>query len=111
RQAISLALNRKAYLSTTYSGEHVQLARGYLHPSLWAFDKKLSNIEFNHAKAKKLLAQAGFPQGFSTELWTLPINRPYMPDGKKLGEMMQADLAKIGVKVSLLTYDWPTYLE
>lgn len=28
-----------------------------------------------------------------------------------MGEMMQADLAKVGIKVKLVTYDWPTYLE
>jgi dipeptide transport system substrate-binding protein len=62
-------------------------------------------------KAKKLLAEAGYPKGFETELWTLPVSRPYLPNGKKLGELMQADLAKIGVKVKLVTFDWPVYLE
>ena len=33
-----------------------------------------------------------------------------MPAGKKLGEMMQQDLAKVGISVKLLTYDWPTFL-
>jgi dipeptide transport system substrate-binding protein len=28
-----------------------------------------------------------------------------------MGEMMQSDLAKIGIKVKLVSYDWPTYLE
>src|SRR5690606_20950532 len=54
--------------------------------------------------------KAGYPNGFSAELWTLPVSRPYNPNGKKMGELMQADLAKIGIKVKLVTYDWPTYL-
>ena len=61
-------------------------------------------------KAKALLKQAGYPNGFETEIWTLPVSRPYNPNGKKMGEMMQQDLAKIGIKAKLITYDWPTYL-
>jgi dipeptide transport system substrate-binding protein len=44
-------------------------------------------------------------------MWTLPVSRPYNPNGKKMGEMMQADLAKVGINVKLVTYDWGTYLE
>jgi dipeptide transport system substrate-binding protein len=44
-------------------------------------------------------------------MYTLPVSRPYNPSGKKMGEMMQADLAKVGIKVRLMTYDWPTYLD
>jgi dipeptide transport system substrate-binding protein len=50
-------------------------------------------------------------KGFTTELWTLPVSRPYNPNGKRMGELMQADLKKIGVNVKLISYDWPTYLE
>ena len=69
------------------------------------------SYEYNVSKAKELLIQAGYPNGFETELWTLPVSRPYNPDGRKWGEMMQADLAKVGIKVKLVTYDWSTYLE
>ena len=49
------------------------------------------------AKAKELLKKAGLPNGFAAELWTLPVARPYNPNGKKMGELMQSDLAKIGI--------------
>ena len=65
----------------------------------------------NPEQAKKLLVQAGYKKGFDTELWTLPVSRPYNPNGKRMGEMMQADLAKIGVRAKLVTYKWAEYLK
>ena len=37
------------------------------------------------------------------------MQRPYNPNGKRIGEMMQADLAKIGVNAKLVTYEWGEY--
>ena len=39
----------------------------------------------------------------------MPVSRPYNPNGKRIGEMMQADLAKIGVNAKLVTYEWGEY--
>lgn len=109
RRAINHALNRKSYLSTVYKNTAV-LAKNPIPPTLWGYNDKVKDYEYNPDLAKKLLKQAGYPKGFTAELWTLPVQRPYMPDGKKAGVLMQADLAKVGIKVKLVTYDWPTYL-
>lgn len=109
RQAIHLALNRKSYIDAIYLGNAV-VAKNPIPPTMWSYDKGTKDYELNIAKAKDLLKKAGHPNGFSTELWTMPVSRPYNPNGKKMGEMMQADLAKIGVQVKLVSYDWPTYL-
>ena len=72
---------------------------------MWSYNKYTKGYELNIEKAKKLLKQAGYENGFESELWTLPVSRPYNPAGKKMGEMMQADLAKIGIKIKLISYD------
>ncbi len=110
RQAVNHAMNRKGYLEAIYLGNAVQ-ATNPLPPTIWSYKKGLKEYEYNPAKAKELLAKAGLAKGFSTELWTLPVSRPYNPNGKKMGEMMQADLAKVGIQVKLVSYDWPTYLD
>ena len=110
REAITLAMNKKSYIEAIYKGQGV-VAKNPIPPTMWSYNKSIPDDEYNVEKAKKLLIEAGFPTGFETELWTLPVSRPYMPNGKKLGELMQADLAKIGIKVKLQTFDWPTYLE
>ena len=109
RQAINLALNRQAYIDAIYLG-NAKIAKNPIPPTIWSYNKKIKPFEFNIKKAKALLKKAGLAKGFTTELWTLPVTRPYNPNGKKMGEMMQADLAKIGITVNLISYDWPTYL-
>jgi dipeptide transport system substrate-binding protein len=110
RRAISHALNRESYITAIYMG-NATIAKNPLPPTIWSYNNSVKDYEYNPAKAKELLKQAGFPNGFETEIWTLPVSRPYNPNGKKMGELMQADLAKVGIKVKLLSYDWPTYLE
>lgn len=109
RQAVAHALNRTNYLDVVYQGT-ATAARNPIPPTVWGANPQTKEYEYNVEKAKELLKKAGLPQGFETELWTLPVSRPYNPNGKKMGELMQADLAKVGIKVKLLTYDWPTYL-
>ncbi|MCO4794576.1 MAG: ABC transporter substrate-binding protein [Bacteriovoracaceae bacterium] len=109
RRAINMALNRQAYIDAIYLG-NAKIAKNPLPPTIWSYNKGIKPFAYNVKKAKALLKKAGFPNGFETELWTLPVTRPYNPNGKKMGEMMQADLAKIGIKVKLISYDWPTYL-
>lgn len=110
RQAINHALNQKSYLEVIYKS-HGSAAKNPIPPTMWSYLKTAEVTTYDPVLAKKLLTEAGYKDGFSTELWTLPVSRPYLPNGKKLGEMMQADLEKIGVKVKLVTFDWPTYLE
>ena len=110
RQAINHALNRKFYLEAIYRGTGI-IASNPVPPALWSYDKNLPDYEYNVEKAKELMKKAGYSSGFETEMWTLPVTRPYNPDGKKMGELMQADLAKIGIKVRLVSFDWQTFLK
>lgn len=110
RRAINHALNRREYIKAIYLG-HAEVAKNPIPPTMWSYNDKVRDYAYDIKKAKELLSKAGFPNGFSTELWTLPVSRPYNPEGKKMGEFIQADLAKIGVKVKLVSYDWPTYLK
>ena len=110
RQAVNYALNRKAYLQAVYLG-NAEIAKNPLPPKSWGYHKGITGYDYNVNKAKALLKKAEVPNGFETDLWVLPVARPYIPSGKKLGEMMQADLARIGIKTRILTYDWPTYID
>ena len=110
RQAVNHALNRKAYVQAVYLG-NAEIANNPLPPKSWGYHKGITGYDYNVERAKALLKKAGFSKGFETDLWVLPVARPYIPSGKKLGEMMQADLARVGIKTRILTYDWPTYLE
>lgn len=110
RQAINHALDKESYIKAIYIGQG-QVAKNPIPPTMWSYDDSIEDYDLNLEKAKELLKDAGLENGFKAEIWTLPVSRPYNPNGKKMGEMMQADLAKIGIKVKLISYDWPTYLE
>lgn len=110
RRAISHAINKKALIDAIYLG-NAQVAKNPIPPTIWSYNDAIKDYEYSPEKAKALLKQAGLEKGFETDLWTLPVARPYMPNGKKAGELMQSDLAKIGIKAKLVTYDWPTYLD
>src|SRR6185437_7150670 len=109
RQALAHAVNVASYVNVVFQGE-ATVAKTAVPPTVWGSDDHVAGYEYNIEKARSLLAEAGYPKGFDTELWILPVSRPYNPNGKKMGELMQADLAKVGIRVRLVTYDWPTYL-
>lgn len=110
REAIAHALNISSYVSALFANM-ASVAKTAVPPTVWGYNDHISAYEYNVEKAKALLKDAGYPDGFETELWTLPVVRQYNPDGGKMGELIQADLAKIGVRVRLVSYDWTTYLE
>lgn len=110
RRAVAYALNKKSYIDAVFLGN----AKAAINPypaTMWSYADQVQTYAYDPQKAKALLAQAGYKEGFHTTLWTLPVSRPYNPNGRKMGEMMQADLARIGIKVELVSYDWGTYLE
>ena len=109
RQAVNFALNRESYIDAIYFG-NAKVAKNPIPPSMWSYNNEVPGYSYDIEKAKQLLKEAGYADGFETELWALPVSRPYNPNGKKMAELMQADLAKIGIKVKIVTYDWPTYL-
>lgn len=44
-------------------------------------------------------------------IWAMPVQRPYMPNARRTAEMMQSDLAKVGIKAEIVSYDWTEYLK
>ncbi|WP_425147417.1 ABC transporter substrate-binding protein [Deinococcus sp.] len=111
RTAISMAINKKAIADAFWGGLAVSNA-SFLPPVLtWANDKSVpSDYKYDPAAAKKMLADAGYPNGFSVDFWYMPVSRPYFPTPKPIAEAVAADLSAIGIKVNLKTEDWAKYL-
>ncbi|MDE2628950.1 MAG: ABC transporter substrate-binding protein [Burkholderiales bacterium] len=110
RQALNLAVNKQAILDVVFQGAG-QVAKNPIPPTLWSYNDKVQDYPYDPAKAKALLAQAGYANGTQVELWYLPVTRPYNPDGKRMAELIQADWEKVGVKTKLVTYEWGEYLK
>jgi dipeptide transport system substrate-binding protein len=108
RKAVSMAINKKAIIDGVYLSTGVA-AKNPIPPSMWSYNDAVKDDPYDPEAAKKLLAQAGFPDGFSTDLWAMPVQRPYNPNAKRIAELMQADLAKINVKAEIKSFEWGEY--
>jgi peptide/nickel transport system substrate-binding protein len=112
RAAISMAVNKKAIVDAFWNGLGVSNA-SFVPPVLeWANSKNVpADYKFDPEAAKKMLTDAGYPNGFTVDLWYMPVSRPYFPQPKPIAEAIAADLAGIGIKVNLKTEDWAQYLK
>jgi dipeptide transport system substrate-binding protein len=109
RQALAEAIDLKSLLSAVFQGSGTPTAS--LVPSaLWGHNASLQPRPYDPAHAKALLAEAGYPNGFSTTIWAIPVVRAYMPNGRRTAELIQADWAKIGVTANIVTYEWGEFL-
>ncbi|MDX1676614.1 ABC transporter substrate-binding protein [Arsukibacterium sp.] len=108
RQALAMAINRAAILQAVYYGQATP-AYGILPPTSWAYNDGLPAPIYSPAKAKALLAAAGYPDGFSMDIWAMPVQRLYNPNALKMAELMQADLAQIGVRANIVSYEWNSF--
>ena len=109
RQAINMAINKDAIIKAEYLGG-ASAAKNPLPPTIWGYNDAVQPYPYDPDKAKQMLEGAGV-KDLSVDLWYQPVSRPYNLDGKKMGELMQADLAKVGIKANLVTYDWAEYLK
>jgi dipeptide transport system substrate-binding protein len=108
RLAINMAIDKKAIIDAVYQGAG-QPAKNLIPPTIWSYDDEVKDYPHDVEGAKKLLAEAGYPNGFEADLWAMPVQRPYNPDAKRIAELMQADLAKVGISAKIVQYEWGEY--
>jgi dipeptide transport system substrate-binding protein len=108
RKAVNMAINKQAIVDAVYLGTGIA-AKNPIPPTQWSYNNAVKDDPFDPAAAKKLLAAAGLPDGFSTDLWAMPVQRPYNPNAKRIAELMQADLAKVGIKAEIKSFEWGEY--
>ena len=108
RKAMNMAINQKAIIDGVYLGTGIA-AKNPIPPTMWSYNWSTPPDDYNVKAAKKLLTEAGYPNGFTTDLWAMPVQRPYNPNAKRIAEMMQADLAKVGVTAEIKSLEWGEY--
>jgi dipeptide transport system substrate-binding protein len=108
RKALNMAINKKAIIDAVYLSTGIA-AKNPIPPSMWSYNDDIMDDPFNPVAAKKLLSEVGYPNGFDTDLWAMPVQRPYNPNARRIAELMQADLAKIGVRAEIRSFEWGEY--
>ena len=110
RLAVNHAVDKQLLVDTFYQGRG-EPAVNPLPSNLWGWNDEIVDYEYNPELAKAYLAAAGYPNGFDTELWYMPVFRDYFPQPKVIAQAIQAQLAEVGINAELVTYEWGTYLE
>jgi peptide/nickel transport system substrate-binding protein len=112
RRAIAHAIDKQAMVKAFFAGGTLGMAaKNPLPPSVWGYNDAVKDYTYDPAEAKRLLKEAGLPNGFKLTLWALPVARPYMPQGQRTAEAIQADLERVGIDVTITTFEWGTYLD
>ncbi|MDY0394011.1 ABC transporter substrate-binding protein [Virgibacillus halophilus] len=100
----------KKQLITLFEGVG-KAAKNPLPPSLWGYNDDVKDYDFDPDKAKALLAEAGYPDGFDVKLNIFSNPRDYMPQPKVTAQAIQEMLKKVNINVKIVESDWDTHLE
>lgn len=104
RQAINLAVDMEAVVENVFRGVG-SAAKGPLGPNVWGANQDLEGWDRDLVRARELLAEAGFADGFSTTLWT--NDNQLRVD---IAEIVQNQLSEVGITVEVKILEWSAYL-
>ena len=100
RQAINYAANMDGYIKHIMRGRARRIAT-IANPLAFGYDPTVKPYPYDPEKAKKLLAEAGYPDGFEVR----HVNsHQRMPGQRQFIEALQPDLAKVGIRIKIQEY-------
>ena len=104
RQAMLYAIDRQQILEELLNG-HGEIVDGFLSSASPFYDDSLTPVSYDPEKAKELLAEAGYPNGFECSLYVNGDVRT------RSAQIVQAQLAEVGITVDISTYEWGALLD
>jgi len=104
RQAINYAVNMDMIVETVMQGA-AEVASGPLGSSVWAFNQSLKPYEYDIEKAKTLLSEAGYEDGFKTNIWVNDNQQR-----RDIASIVAKQLNEIGIDVEIKVVEWGEYL-
>ena len=104
RRAIAHSLDREGMNIVGYEGR-AAIANSFTGPTVFGYNPNIEPLVRNLDLARELLAEAGFPDGFETILWTSGAAR------EMKAQIIQANLAEIGITASIEVLEWAAYLD
>ncbi|MDX2222426.1 MAG: ABC transporter substrate-binding protein [Rhodospirillaceae bacterium] len=107
RQALNYAVDKNAFLTALLGGK-TGAASQPAPPIAFGYDPALAPYPFDPEKARALLAEAGYPDGFAMVVEIVPGGS--IPNGEAIYQKVAEDLAKVGVRVELRPFTIQQYL-
>ena len=105
RQALSMAINRKGIADRVLQGT-VTVANQWMPANTFGYNPEVKDIAFNPEQAKKLLAEAGFPQGFQV---TVHVPGDRYPQAPETVQAVAQFWTRVGVKTKVEVVPWAVY--
>lgn len=104
RQAINYALDKQTFVDTIVEGRGT-VANSYINSTIPGWSEEEEAYPYDPEKAKELLAEAGYPNGFECNLYVNGDVRT------RSAQIVQAQLAEVGITVDISTYEWGAFLD
>ncbi|MDV2496036.1 MAG: ABC transporter substrate-binding protein [bacterium] len=109
RQAIAHAIDRRGIILNILKGL-ATLARGLLPPTHWAYEPDVHTYHYDPEEARRLLDEAGLPDPPGPEPRLTIVYKTSMNEvRRRIGEVLQAQLAEVGIRVVIKNYEWGTF--
>ena len=111
RQAIAHAIDKEALIGQTLP-EGTEPATQFIPKSVNGFSEDVTKYEYDPEKAKQLLAEAGYADGFTIDFnYPTGVSRPYMPTPEQVFSNLSNQLSQVGIQVEAKPAKWsPDYL-
>ncbi|MDZ4193170.1 MAG: ABC transporter substrate-binding protein [Pseudomonas sp.] len=106
RQALNLAFDKAAYIRAQFGEGNATPAVAPYPVTLWGHDETLQDWPHDPERARQLLTEAGHADGFALSIWTRPGGGPTNPNPGIGAQMLQADLAAIGIRSDIRVFEW-----
>jgi len=98
RRAILLACDRQGWVNELYRGNGI-VAPEYVHPVIFGYDPTVAVTPYDPQRARELLAEAGYPNGFDLTVDCTPVQEILIPP-------LTANLARIGIRLTPRVFEW-----
>jgi dipeptide transport system substrate-binding protein len=109
RQALNMAVNKEAIIDAVFQGAGT-VAKNPIPPTIWSYNDAVEDYPYDPDQAKKILEEEGVTD-LQTDLWAMPVQRPYNPNARRMAELVQADWANVGVSAEIVSFEWGEYLK
>lgn len=104
RQAVNYAIDKESIVNTILEGRG-EVANTYFGKTIPGWDENIKEYPYDPEKAKELLAEAGYEDGFSVNL---AVNGDVR---SRTAQIVQAQLAEVGITVDISTYEFGAFLD
>lgn len=107
RQALNYAVDKEALIKSVYQGNATPLPGHSLSAAYIGFNPSLKMVPYDLARAKQLLGEAGYPNGFDMTIWT---PRGAYPGDYETAQAVAGQLLNIGVRATVQVKDSGAYI-